>query len=222
MHGLLEGLEVPLEEINLSSQTSTRGKRLSAMTGLTHMKLRSRHADTPASNAAPSQHAALELQLLLSKRVVCMPLLKSLEITGVPLGVVASAAALLHLTCPVLTDLRLVNISEGREWGYLWSALAAARSLRRLHIENFVVQSGSDFDGIRVMDQLHSLFLRVYVEWNDEVDNFAHVHDDSRDIPLHLSHLTGLTEVRVLKCNGAAHLQLQLLIGGGRSLCVKL
>ena len=185
--GLLKGLEIPLGELNLGSRQSTRGDRLRAMTGLTYLKLDSGlgHELDPDDDTldfeSGQQQAAVELQILLSEHVTRMPLLTSLDITSVPLSSIASATAQLHVSCPALTNLG--SLYGSREWGDLWSALAGARSLRRLEIVDFAVQAGRSFGGIGRLNQLQSLVLKPRYFYGDE-------------ILLQVSRLVRLTQVR--------------------------
>ena len=78
---------------------------------------------------------------MLSEHVTHMPLLTTLQMKVMDLRAVVSAATHLHSSCPALTKLTLVGISGERGWGDLWSALAGARSLRRLDIKRFDLMS---------------------------------------------------------------------------------
>ena len=195
VHGLLKGLEMPLEHLNpgnLGSQQSTRGDRLKAMTGLTHLKLWSNNLSTRnwAYDGALPPQTALNLRLVLSEHVSCMQLLKSLHIHCVSVSAVASAAIHLHSTCLALSDLSLTRIfGRSSDWGNLWSALAGARSLRQLEISNFNVESSGDFDNIGSLDQLHSLSL--FCGFPDMDTSFI-----IDTILLQVSRLTGITKVR--------------------------
>ena len=149
---------------------------------------------------AMEQQSALQLRrVMLSHLVTCMPLLKSLEAYEMPLSLLVSAAAALHSSCPALTDFKICQESDGgrEEWGDLWSALAGARSLRRVDV-HCVNKLGTAFENIRLLDQLHSLHLSIDIPVGPDDPWYG---SGDCDIALQLSRMTGITEVRA-HCRG--------------------
>ena len=186
VHGLLKSMHIPLSLLDICYQKSSRGSRLKAMTGLTHLRLTG--LMVPGTNnvndAVVKPEELLEMQPLMSHHADHLPLLASLEIEDMHLVCAASVAASLRWTCPAVTTLKLSNMF-GSESDYLWSALAGARSLRHLIIADSEGngKSGGDFSGLGCVDQLHSLCLGLC---------------RPNGITVSVSQLTTLTRVRLL------------------------
>ena len=164
VHCLLKSLRIPLGELDSCNQESSRGDRLRAMTGLTQLQLIGLMdpATDPVDGADVKLGELLDVQLVMSNLVSCMPLLASLEVNRVHVVSAASVAVLLGSSCHSVTTLRLTRMFGGKS-GDLWRALAEARLLRHLVItdnpDGYSVRAVGDFSGLGDVTQLHSLRL---------------------------------------------------------------
>ena len=116
VHGLIKSLHIPLGELDICDQQSSRPDRLRAMTGLTHLQLIGlkkpesprdplqlwgrRSTSVPdtddAFDSTSKPEELLEIHLLMSDHVRHLPLLTSLEMKHVGRSSAASVAAYLQ------------------------------------------------------------------------------------------------------------------------------